>query len=78
ATSQVLPQDRVIELRPAEEATLALPQATRVPARDLSNLPKVAGRTVLACRSGLRAWAAADQLAAAGHRDLVLLAAGDG
>lgn len=78
ATTQVAPQDRVIELRPAEEAALALPQATRVPATDLTSLPKISGRTVLACRSGLRAWAAADQLAAAGHRDLVLLAAGDG
>jgi len=77
ALSQLTTADRIIELRPEDEAALAVPGAERWSIERLGALPSYAGRTVLACRSGLRAWAAADQLAALGHRDLALMAAGD-
>ncbi|MEW2913248.1 HesA/MoeB/ThiF family protein [Leisingera sp. JC11] len=80
AASHITAQDTVIELRGAAEAPqLPAPQARRVARADLAaaGLPRE-GRIVLCCRSGLRAWGAAQDLRQAGYGNLALLAAGDG
>ena len=68
AASQIAPGDLVIDLREESPQTVT-PGALRAlpPA-----LPP--GRLVIACRSGLRAWRAAQNLS---HPDIVLLATGD-
>lgn len=72
------PEDRVIELRTEAEAP-ALPcaWAKRIGADAIADLPPNGQRTVLVCRSGLRAWRAALILRAKGVEDLAILAAGD-
>ncbi|MFY0310225.1 ThiF family adenylyltransferase [Leisingera sp. D0M16] len=80
AASHITPEDTVIELRDAAEAPrLPAPQARRITRADLlaADLPRE-GRIVLCCRTGLRAWGAAQDLRQAGFNDLALLAAGDG
>ena len=80
AAPHITPQDTVVELRDAAEAPrLPAPQARRMARADLlaADLPRE-GRIVLCCRSGLRAWGAAQDLRQAGFNDLALLAAGDG
>jgi molybdopterin/thiamine biosynthesis adenylyltransferase len=76
--AEVRGEDRVLELRSVAEAPdLPFPHAFRT---DLAGLPDQvggAGRIVLCCRTGLRAWRAAKLLRAMGHRDLALLALGD-
>ncbi len=59
AHSQITPADRVIDL-----------QRTPLPPA----LPLAPQRTILCCRSGIRAFAAAQQLRAAQHKNLYLLA----
>lgn len=79
AASHVTAQDQVIELRPAQEAPeMVLPQARRILPADLAaaELPRDS-RIVLCCRSGLRAWGAANDLRPRGYGNLALLAAGD-
>ncbi|WP_435660352.1 ThiF family adenylyltransferase [Leisingera caerulea] len=79
AASHICPEDTVIELRDAAEAPrLPAPQARRISRADLlaAGLPRKA-RIVLCCRTGLRAWGAAQDLRQAGYIDLALLAAGD-
>ncbi|AHD01445.1 HesA/MoeB/ThiF family protein [Leisingera methylohalidivorans] len=78
AASQITAADTVIELRDAAEAPgLPAPRARRIARADLlaAELPHK-GRIVLCCRTGLRAWAAAADLKAAGYGNLALLAAG--
>lgn len=71
-------EDRVLELRSVAEApVLPVPHARRVSPERLSDEGKGAGRTVLCCRTGLRAWRGAKLLQNMGHRDLALLALGD-
>ncbi|MBY6058274.1 HesA/MoeB/ThiF family protein [Leisingera daeponensis] len=80
AASHISDRDTVIELRDADEAPQpAMPQARRISRTDLpaAKLPRDT-RIVLCCRSGLRAWGAAQDLRQAGFGDLALLAAGDG
>ncbi|UWQ36194.1 ThiF family adenylyltransferase [Leisingera aquaemixtae] len=80
APSHIRPDDTVIELREAAEAPrLPAPQARRMARAGLlaAELPR-AGRIVLCCRTGLRAWGAAQDLRQAGYGSLALLAAGDG
>lgn len=60
--SKALPTDTLIDLR-------------RNPP-DLANLPIPQTRIVLACKTGLRAWRAAEILAARGARDIALMADG--
>ncbi|UWQ44554.1 HesA/MoeB/ThiF family protein [Leisingera aquaemixtae] len=79
AASHIRPDDTVIELREAAEAPrLPAPQARRMARADMlaADLPR-AGRIVLCCRTGLRAWGAAQDLRQAGFANLALLAAGD-
>lgn len=77
AASQITASDRVIDLRPVEEAPVpAHASAQRSAPAEITPSPQ---RSVLACRSGLRAWRAAVTLAAAqGHDNIVLLAADAG
>ncbi|NSY39283.1 HesA/MoeB/ThiF family protein [Leisingera sp. ANG59] len=80
SAAHILPGDTVVELRDTAEAPQpAVPQARRIARADLAaaGLPHE-GRIVLCCRSGLRAWGAAQDLRQAGYSDLALLAAGDG
>lgn len=80
AAPHITPQDTVVELRDAAEApSLPAPQARRIARGGLlaADLPRE-GRIVLCCRTGLRAWGAAQDLRQAGFNDLALLAAGDG
>ncbi|UWQ23661.1 HesA/MoeB/ThiF family protein [Leisingera aquaemixtae] len=80
AASHIRPDDTVIELREAAEAPrLPAPQARRMARAGLlvAKLPR-AGRIVLCCRTGLRAWGAAQDLRQAGYGNLALLAAGNG
>lgn len=68
--------DLVIDLRPADEAARkATPDALRQPGYGATGpLPQDGQRVVLACRSGLRAWRAADQLARRWPGEITLLA----
>lgn len=70
--------DRVIDLRSALEAPLlATPTALRMQLEELAALrPHDGQRTVLCCRSGLRAWHAAKRLEADGFNNLAVYAAG--
>ena len=81
AASQVTPTDLVIELRPKSEAPEpALPQAVRVGMYDIQPSgfrPEPGRRTVLCCRTGLRAWRAARALDGYADTSIALLAAPD-
>ncbi|KIC33204.1 HesA/MoeB/ThiF family protein [Leisingera sp. ANG-S5] len=79
AAAHISPDDTVVELRDTAEAPkLLAPQARRIARAELTaaGLPRES-RIVLCCRSGLRAWGAAQDLRQAGYSDLALLAAGD-
>ena len=72
-------QDFIIDLRAAQEAPLAHPNAVRAQVLDIGSqgpLPDITQRVVLCCASGLRAWQAADRLAAAWSGRIVLAALG--
>lgn len=73
--TDIHPGDFVLDLRGPDEAPLPVhPDALRAdPARP--PLPPPGARAVLACRSGLRAWRAADLLAP-DHPNIVLIATG--
>jgi sulfur-carrier protein adenylyltransferase/sulfurtransferase len=79
AASQVQVTDLVIELRAHSEAPEpALPQARRLAMEDIraqSFNPEPGRRTVLCCRTGLRAWRAARALEAYADTSIALLAA---
>ncbi len=70
--------DLVIDLRPETEAPRkATPDALRMPEYGTTGpLPDDGQRAVLACRSGLRAWRAADRLAHRWNGEITLLALG--
>ncbi|WEF24384.1 HesA/MoeB/ThiF family protein [Paracoccus sp. S3-43] len=75
AASQIRPDDLAVELRGPDEAPLPfVPQALRQPDR---LRPAEGQRVVFACRSGLRAWAAADRLRQHWPGDIALIALGD-
>ncbi|MBQ0819383.1 MULTISPECIES: HesA/MoeB/ThiF family protein [Microvirga] len=81
AQSDVTANDIVFELRSLAEVSVSpFPQARRATidtiveqSRDVSQLSRV----VLCCRSGSRAWRAADLLRDQGHQKLALIAMGD-
>lgn len=81
APEQVRAADLVIDLRSLSEAPVSAFQgALRVGVEELekAGLPATsASRVVLCCRSGIRAWRAAQALRRAGHADLALIALGD-
>ena len=72
------PSDCVVELRPESEAPLPVtPSALRLDTDAIAEWRPPSGqRVVLCCRSGLRAWRAARQLADRGYPDLALIADG--
>ena len=81
APEQVRAADVVVDLRSLTEAPESpLAGALRVLVEDVerAGLPNTSGsRVVLCCRSGIRAWRAAQALRRAGHADLALIALGD-
>lgn len=77
SASQIGGDDRVIELRSVKESSIAVtPSALRVDIDEIPDIGSVSQRTVICCRSGLRAWNAALQLQAKGQADIALVAAG--
>jgi sulfur-carrier protein adenylyltransferase/sulfurtransferase len=81
AARDVTPDDVTVELRDVEEApTPAFASSVRVSVEEIESVTSrvtESTRVVLCCRTGLRAWRAANRLRAAGHENLALLAAGD-
>jgi molybdopterin/thiamine biosynthesis adenylyltransferase len=71
--------DLVIELRGAEEAPEPVtPQALRLSPEAVNNWhPNDADRIVFCCKTGLRAWRAAQRLRSRGYDRIALLAVGD-
>jgi molybdopterin/thiamine biosynthesis adenylyltransferase/rhodanese-related sulfurtransferase len=82
APEEVRAADLVIDLRSLTEAPVSpFPGALRVGVDDIerAGLPDTpaAARVVLCCRSGVRAWRAAQALQRVGYADLALIALGD-
>jgi molybdopterin/thiamine biosynthesis adenylyltransferase/rhodanese-related sulfurtransferase len=81
APEEVGAADLVIDLRSLTEAPVSpFPGALRVGVEEIesSGLPAAsAARVVLCCRSGVRAWRAAQALQRAGRTELALIALGD-
>jgi molybdopterin/thiamine biosynthesis adenylyltransferase/rhodanese-related sulfurtransferase len=81
APEEVSAADLVIDLRSLTEAPVSpFPGAVRLAVEDVerAGLPATPpSRVVLCCRSGIRAWRAAQALRRAGHADLALIALGD-
>lgn len=80
APSAITPDDFVVELREDDEAPSPITiNARRVPINDFANIrpqpDRDAPRTVLVCRSGLRAWRAAHQLRSWWSGPIALVAA---
>jgi len=79
--AEVTEEDVAVELRPLDEAPVpALKQSVRMAVDEVEHLRErvTSGtRVVLCCRTGVRAWRAGNRLRAAGHENVVLLAAGD-
>jgi len=79
--AEVTEEDVAVELRPVDEAPIpAVRTSVRIPPEQVEQLREsvaASTRIVLCCRTGLRAWRAANRLRAAGHENLVLLAAGE-
>lgn len=77
APAQIAPGDWIVDLRGAGEAGPALPGAIRHTLPEFDALRPAGRRAVLACRSGLRAWAAATRLRAHWPGGIALIALGD-
>jgi molybdopterin/thiamine biosynthesis adenylyltransferase len=75
AAAQIAATDTVIDLRPAGTVQ-PIPGAQMVAPGDLADWPIPAGRVVLCCSTGLRAWRGAQVLAGRGATALALLADG--
>ncbi len=75
AAAQIVATDTVIDLRPAGTVQ-PIQGAQMVAPGDLADWPIPAGRVVLCCSTGLRAWRGAQVLAARGATELALLADG--
>jgi molybdopterin/thiamine biosynthesis adenylyltransferase len=73
-------QDFVVDLRGETEAPLVRPHALRLPVEAVGSTgprPAPGQRAVLCCRSGLRAWTAAERLSAVWPGEIALVALGD-
>lgn len=81
AREDVAPADFVVELRPETEAPVsAAPHAIRASVEDFDAggpTPATGARAVMCCRTGLRAWRAANRLSRTWDGEIALLAAGD-
>jgi molybdopterin/thiamine biosynthesis adenylyltransferase/rhodanese-related sulfurtransferase len=81
APEEVRAADLVVDLRSLTEAPVSpFPGALRLEVDEVekAGLPDTsASRVVLCCRSGIRAWRAAQALRRTGRRDLALIALGD-
>ncbi|MGH8200287.1 MAG: ThiF family adenylyltransferase [Steroidobacteraceae bacterium] len=81
APEEVLETDLVVDLRSLTEAPVSpFQRALRIGVDEVERggLPDAAAsRVVFCCRSGIRAWRAAQALRQAGHADLALIALGD-
>ncbi|HEY7888563.1 MAG TPA: HesA/MoeB/ThiF family protein [Steroidobacteraceae bacterium] len=81
APEEVRAADLVVDLRSLTEAPVSpFPGALRIGVEEVegAGLPDaLAARVVLCCRSGIRAWRAAQFLRRTGHADLALIALGD-
>lgn len=81
APEEITPHDFVAELRPESEAmTPAALHARRLAAADFTETgprPANGQRAVMCCRSGLRAWAAAENLSKHWDGEIALVAFGD-
>ena len=81
APEDVSERDLVVDLRSLTEAPVSpFSNALRVSVEQLEAAGLARGsasRVVLCCRSGVRAWRAAEALKRAGHADLALIALGD-
>lgn len=76
----ITPQDFLVDLRAPDEPGPMLAGALRHVVTDFDHVhprPETTGRTVFACRSGLRAWQAADRLARHWRGEIALIALGD-
>lgn len=77
STAQIEAKDRVIELRSTEESLRPLvPHAHRLAMDEVDQLEADGRRTIVVCRTGLRAWNAAIKLQQRGQDKLVLVAVG--
>jgi len=80
AASDITPQDFTVDLRAADEAPLIRPDAQRLSAMAFGPggpIPLHGQRAVLCCRSGMRAFAAAERLHAVWDGTITLVAVGD-
>lgn len=81
AAAALRPTDFLVELRDAAEAPRPVaPEALRLRVEDFGPggpLPPSGARAVFACRSGLRAWKAAERLREVWPGEISLIAAGD-
>lgn len=81
AADAITPADFVADLRGADEAPVpAVPWARRLAVAEFGPdgpIPAPGQRAILACRSGLRAWQAADRLAAVWTGEIKLVALGE-
>ena len=77
APSNIAETDFVADLRDPEEPGPPLPDARRHRVQDFDHLTPKAPRVVLACRSGLRAWQAADRLRKNWNGTIALIAMGE-
>ncbi|MBT8155172.1 HesA/MoeB/ThiF family protein [Epibacterium ulvae] len=80
AAADITTDDLVVDLRAPEEGPLPHPNAQRMSVAAIAQTPPAAApnqRILLCCRSGLRAWAAAEHLALHHTGPIAMIALGD-